>query len=489
MPDERKWYYSVNKNRQGPMPESDIAGLIKNGVVGPDTYVWTKSIGEWARMGDTDLIDFLDEPESPPPDDGGDEIPPTPEEEPVLSPEDGMPPLDEIEEDVSEPAQPVDDEDIPPLDDVEEGSPANTLAEPPLESPEEGMPPAVTLPEPLMAPPPPPVAVSSPISESKKAVASAEPIEKIMHHEKTPVKFGVLKIAAIFAALLIASISITAFVVYKAGASRARTQNVAARGSTNSSEIETTQEIASIPNSNNAVPSPQSAIQQMEANALLESTPHDPWRSPDIPGIPPDGELARAQVTGENVNIRKSPNMKGDIAYQVSVSDGEYFIVEKSRIIDGNDKSEWYKIVFRCHEDFDEFSYSREPIYVSSRFAKTYPLETYDKNELDWFRQGRPPLINTGDDLSGYEHEELSMMTPFELTRQITLRKFPDGNSDIITLDRGTAILDAFYSADYLPFLHNNMNDEAWMPVIGSDKKLLGWMDLEEYKNLLDVSE
>lgn len=55
-----KWYYVENNDRIGPLEESQMIGLIKEGSVGKETYVWKKGFENWTRLEEVnELSPFL----------------------------------------------------------------------------------------------------------------------------------------------------------------------------------------------------------------------------------------------------------------------------------------------------------------------------------------------------------------------------------------------------------------------------------------------
>jgi hypothetical protein len=57
------WYYASNGNSIGPFPEDELRGLVKDGVLMPDTLVWSAdsnyAAGGWIRAGDTELASLF----------------------------------------------------------------------------------------------------------------------------------------------------------------------------------------------------------------------------------------------------------------------------------------------------------------------------------------------------------------------------------------------------------------------------------------------
>jgi len=50
---EKNWYYAVNNERMGPIGEADLAPLLANGIIGPQTLVWCEGMSDWAPAGST----------------------------------------------------------------------------------------------------------------------------------------------------------------------------------------------------------------------------------------------------------------------------------------------------------------------------------------------------------------------------------------------------------------------------------------------------
>lgn len=49
---ERTWFFAVNGQQQGPIPESQFRDLTARGTVTPDTLVWTEGMSGWQRAAD-----------------------------------------------------------------------------------------------------------------------------------------------------------------------------------------------------------------------------------------------------------------------------------------------------------------------------------------------------------------------------------------------------------------------------------------------------
>lgn len=58
-PPESQWYYAVNDQPQGPVPESELAAMAAAGKVSPNTLVWTVNMSEWRPLRETRLARHL----------------------------------------------------------------------------------------------------------------------------------------------------------------------------------------------------------------------------------------------------------------------------------------------------------------------------------------------------------------------------------------------------------------------------------------------
>lgn len=55
---QKSWYYAINNERMGPVDEADLAPLLANGTIGPQTLVWCEGMADWATA-ETTLPDAL----------------------------------------------------------------------------------------------------------------------------------------------------------------------------------------------------------------------------------------------------------------------------------------------------------------------------------------------------------------------------------------------------------------------------------------------
>jgi hypothetical protein len=70
---EAKWYYADGGKRVGPIPRSEVEGLIRAGKVEESTSVWSGE-GEWRPAKETDLAALFAPPEGEPPPLAGGEV-------------------------------------------------------------------------------------------------------------------------------------------------------------------------------------------------------------------------------------------------------------------------------------------------------------------------------------------------------------------------------------------------------------------------------
>jgi ankyrin repeat protein len=198
--------------------------------------------------------------------------------------------------------------------------------------------------------------------------------------------------------------------------------------------------------------------------------------------IPPDRDLAHLSVSGNNVNVRAAPNMEGAVAFQVD--DIDEFIAERAAVTDPSDKSKWHRLFFRIWGESGA-GFLKTPLYISAKFASVLPLTNSDKNELEWFRKGRPPLLSLEEDVSLKYAEEIEYMRPYSLSRPLILLTAPESGAGKIDVARGTQIL-FVDGAGSIFGEHLDLNDERWIALIGANRKVLGWIRWSELADMLE---
>jgi hypothetical protein len=86
-----------------------------------------------------------------------------------------------------------------------------------------------------------------------------------------------------------------------------------------------------------------------------------------------------ADVTGNNVNIRKEPNANGDVLLKVSKSAGNVVVAEKIAVKDSSGQ-DWYKVLYYYDEGM--FIGTYENAYISGQYIKTRDITGQEKSDL-----------------------------------------------------------------------------------------------------------
>ena len=45
-----KWFYAEGSERKGPVSAEELIAIIKNGQIGPESYVWKKGYEGWVKL-------------------------------------------------------------------------------------------------------------------------------------------------------------------------------------------------------------------------------------------------------------------------------------------------------------------------------------------------------------------------------------------------------------------------------------------------------
>jgi hypothetical protein len=53
---EREWYYVKDGQQHGPIPESTLIELFRNGELGPETQLWTQQLKDWCKASEIDWL-------------------------------------------------------------------------------------------------------------------------------------------------------------------------------------------------------------------------------------------------------------------------------------------------------------------------------------------------------------------------------------------------------------------------------------------------
>ena len=64
--EDKIWYYEQNGQRLGPVPESNIMGLIQSGILTRESSVWKSGLADWQKIEDTELRAHLNNNVPPP---------------------------------------------------------------------------------------------------------------------------------------------------------------------------------------------------------------------------------------------------------------------------------------------------------------------------------------------------------------------------------------------------------------------------------------
>lgn len=63
-----QWFYARSGQQFGPVTFEEVRGTARNGVLGPDDYVWSSGMADWKPARDIDgLFDRPNYPPGPPP--------------------------------------------------------------------------------------------------------------------------------------------------------------------------------------------------------------------------------------------------------------------------------------------------------------------------------------------------------------------------------------------------------------------------------------
>lgn len=64
--EEKEWFYEMKGSRNGPVTQTEICGLIKNGAIGYGNLVWKKGYPDWLKLEHSELKSYLDDTTPPP---------------------------------------------------------------------------------------------------------------------------------------------------------------------------------------------------------------------------------------------------------------------------------------------------------------------------------------------------------------------------------------------------------------------------------------
>jgi hypothetical protein len=207
-------------------------------------------------------------------------------------------------------------------------------------------------------------------------------------------------------------------------------------------------------------------------------------------------DFVRVIAVGKNINLRDKPSIKGRVLGQVSGSGGEYeteatYIAVSPPVKDKSDNSTWYKLFFALeslHSSFirldkiDLFNFTTP--YINAKFVKKVPLTEFDREQIEYFRQGRPPRYKTGDLIEVYIDPEwdriVAIKKPLSLylepKKNAEKRTFPVGTKVIVYGGPGMGWPDYMRGGGAL-YWHMDMDDDGWFPAIGENRRIIGWAE------------
>jgi predicted Zn finger-like uncharacterized protein len=68
LPAKPSWYYANNGERRGPVSNTEVAELVRTGLIKRETSVWTEGMADWQPAGQSKLKSlFQTTPDQPPP--------------------------------------------------------------------------------------------------------------------------------------------------------------------------------------------------------------------------------------------------------------------------------------------------------------------------------------------------------------------------------------------------------------------------------------
>jgi hypothetical protein len=100
-----------------------------------------------------------------------------------------------------------------------------------------------------------------------------------------------------------------------------------------------------------------------------------------VPSTSNEADLKFAKLTGDKINVRNAANTKGNVLFQVSQSNEDWLIIERTPVKDSSGQN-WYKIIYRFSHEIDEFDRLETPAYVIEKFLKIEPLTIETRDEF-----------------------------------------------------------------------------------------------------------
>jgi hypothetical protein len=205
-------------------------------------------------------------------------------------------------------------------------------------------------------------------------------------------------------------------------------------------------------------------------------------------------DFIRVKAVGTNINLRDKPSSKGRVLGQISGVDEEYYeqatyIAVSPPVEDKSDNSTWYKLFFAVSDYDGSFErleagdlFNHAAPYINARFVKKVPLTEFDKKQIDYFRQGRPPRYKTGDLMKVNIGPDSDRVIAIE--NPISLYLEPKGTAKKLTLPAGTKVIvydgpgygfPSYSEGEGVNYWHMDLDDCPWWPVIGENRRIIGW--------------
>ena len=133
-----------------------------------------------------------------------------------------------------------------------------------------------------------------------------------------------------------------------------------------------------------------------------------------------------------------------------------------------------------------------DPQIIHANFVEILPFGRSEQIFIDHFRKERPSPYSVGDMMRGIRiaRWEGDYGAGVYITKNLIIVYLqPRKNAELKTIPAGTKIIflfrqhgvDNFYmnpdDVDSVAYCYTDMDDQHWWPLIGADKRLLGWTE------------
>jgi hypothetical protein len=135
----------------------------------------------------------------------------------------------------------------------------------------------------------------------------------------------------------------------------------------------------------------------------------------------------------------------------------------------------------------DESFFTATP-YISAKYIKEVPLTGSEQQQIDYFRQGRPLRYHTGDLVDGLNiSPNTDVILP--INKPVSLHSAPDETAIQKVFPKSTKIIvypvgrggDIYNWGNVTLYWYLDLNDVAWVPVIGENQRIKGWLHRKEF--------